>query len=249
MPSVGTESPERSHVSTAASAHTGRDGRVSADRYWVAAFVRALVALAAGCWITFTAEHSARVGLGVYGGFAALSGIIIVYSAFLLRDSVARWLFVAQGLLGLVMGIAALALMGQGLGVFLYGVSVWALLTGFTELYCGWRGRRREAAARDWMVTGGITVILAIVFVLIPPDALTAVGLFGAYAVVIAVYLGIGAFTLKFGLAHEALEKAHPIASEAAPVRPASEPAKPAPRSVPGSTDDTAPENATENHA
>ena len=183
-------------MSTVASA------RVSPDRYWVVALVRAVVALIAGGFVTFDPEHSARVGLLVFGSFALVEGIVVGVGGVLVKDALSRWLFVGQGALGAIVGIAALALNGAGLGVLLYGVSVWALLTGFAELYCGLRTRHRADAARDWMVIGGLTVILAIVFLVIPPDSLLAVGLFGAYAVIVGVYVGIGAFTLKFGLAH-----------------------------------------------
>ena len=57
-------------------------------------------------------------------------------------------------------------------------------------------------AGRDWLVTGAMTAVLAVIFLLIPADVVLAVGLFGAYAVVIGVYLGIGAFTLKWGTQH-----------------------------------------------
>jgi uncharacterized membrane protein HdeD (DUF308 family) len=187
---------ERSHVSTVASA------RLSPEHYWVAALVRAIVALLAGGFVTFDPEHSARVGLLVFGSYALVEGVVVGLGGLLLKDALNRWLFVAQGALGVIVGVAALVLNGAGLGVLLYGVSVWALLTGFAELYCGLRSRRRVDVARDWTVIGGLTVILAIVFLVIPPDSLLTVGLFGAYAVIVGVYVGIGAFTLKFGLAH-----------------------------------------------
>lgn len=180
---------------------TAASSRVSPDRYWVVALVRAVVALVAGGFITFDPEHSARVGLLVFGSYALVEGVVVGIGGLLLKDALTKWLFVAQGALGVVVGIAALVLNGAGLGALLYGVSVWALLTGFAEFYCGWRARRRFDASRDWMVIGGLTVILAVVFLVIPPDSLLAVGLFGAYAVIVGVYVGIGAFTIKFGLA------------------------------------------------
>jgi uncharacterized membrane protein HdeD (DUF308 family) len=177
--------------------------RVGPDRTWVVALVRAIVALLAGGFVTFDPEHSARVGLLVFGSFALLTGIVVGVGAFVQKDALTKWLFVSQGALGVVIGTAALVLNGAGLAALLYGVSVWALLTGFAELYCGLRNRHRSASARDWMIVGALTVILALVFLFIPPDSLLAVGLFGAYAVIVGVYVGIGAFTLKFGLAHE----------------------------------------------
>ena len=181
---------------------TAASPRVSPDRYWVVALVRAIVALVAGDFVTFDPDHSAHIGMIVFGSFALLEGIVIGAGALLLEDAFTKWLFVAQGALGVVVGAAALALNGAGLGALLYGVSVWAALTGFAELYCGVRTRGRSESSRDWILVGTLTAVLALVFLVIPPDSVLAVGLFGAYAVIVGVYVGIGAFTLKFGLAH-----------------------------------------------
>ncbi|QDZ15426.1 HdeD family acid-resistance protein [Humibacter ginsenosidimutans] len=191
---------------------TAAPERVSPDRYWIVALVRAVVALIAGGFVTFDADHSPHVGLLVFGAFTLLGGIVVGVGGLLLKDAMVKWLFVAQGAFGVVVGVAALALHGTGLGVLLYGVSVWAALTGFAELYSGLRSRHRSDSARDWMVVGGLTAVLALVFLAIPPDSVLAVGLFGAYAVIVGVYLGIGAFTLKFGLSHGEAE--HENASE-----------------------------------
>jgi uncharacterized membrane protein HdeD (DUF308 family) len=185
---------------------TAAPERVSPDRTWIVALVRAIVALAAGGFVTFDPDHSPHIGLIVFGLFALLSGIVVGVGGLLVRDRFVTWMFVAQGAFGVVVGVAALALHGAGLGVLLYGVSVWAALTGFAELYSGLRSRHRSDSARDWMVVGALTAILALVFLVIPPDSVLAVGLFGAYAVIVGVYLGIGAFTLKFGLAHGAAD-------------------------------------------
>ena len=57
------------------------------------------------------------------------------------------------------------------------------------------------AAARDWIAVGALTALLAIVFLLLPPDAVTAVGLLGGYLVIVGVYLIIGGFSLKWAAA------------------------------------------------
>ncbi len=168
----------------------------------MAALARAVVALVAGGVITFDPEHSARVGMLVFGAYALIEGVVVGASGALVRDSLTRWLFVAQGAFGVLVGVAALTLNGSGLGVLLGGVTFWAALTGAAEAYCGFRARGRLGLARDWMTVGGLTLILMIVYLLIPPDSVLAVGLFGAYAVVVGVYVAIGAFTLKFGLVH-----------------------------------------------
>lgn len=167
-------------------------------RYWLLPLVRAVVALVPAIAITFTANHTAAGGLLAFGGFAAVSGLALALLGWSgLRGSV-RTAFVVQGVVGIIAGILALLTHNGGLGYFLYLVSVWALVTGFLELTSGIRLRRQSPAARDWMVAGGATVVLAVAFLLLPAEPVTAVGLLGAYLVVLGVYLGIAGLSLKW---------------------------------------------------
>ncbi|MGO4301840.1 DUF308 domain-containing protein [Leifsonia sp. RAF41] len=169
------------------------------NRYWVVPAVRAVVALAAAAVITFTRDaHTAAFGLIVFGVFALVDGLATgVLSWLLAGRRLTRTLFAVQGVIGVIAGVVALALSGGGLGLYLYLVTVWAALTGFLELYNGIRERGRDAAARDWLITGAITAVLALALLFAPADAILAIGLFGAWAVIVGVFQGIGAVTLR----------------------------------------------------
>ena len=169
------------------------------SRYWVVPAVRAVIALIAAVVVTFTqGAHTPVFGLVVFGCFAIADGIATAVLTFVLGPrSLTRTLFVIQGAIGVVAGVLALTLASSGLGLFLYLVTVWGALTGFLELYSGLRDRGRDAAARDWLVTGALTAVLALVLLLVPADALLAVGLFGAWAVIVGVFQGIGAVSLR----------------------------------------------------
>ncbi|WP_431219554.1 DUF308 domain-containing protein [Leifsonia xyli] len=169
------------------------------NRYWVVPAIRAVVALAAGALITFTRDaHTAAFGLVVFGAFAVIDGLATGILSWLFAGRrLTRTLFALQGAIGLVAGVLALVLSGSGLGLFLYLVTVWAALTGFLELYNGIRERSRDAAARDWLTTGALTALLALVLLFVPADAVLAIGLFGAWAIVVGVFQGIGAATLR----------------------------------------------------
>jgi uncharacterized membrane protein HdeD (DUF308 family) len=158
-----------------------------------------VAALAAGAIITFTRDsHTAAFGLVVFGVFALVDGLATGILTWLFAGRrPTRTLFAVQGAIGVVAGALAIALSGAGLGIFLYLVTVWAALTGFLELYSGIRERSRDAAARDWLITGAITAVLALVLLFAPADAILAIGLFGAWAVIVGVFQGIGAVTLR----------------------------------------------------
>jgi uncharacterized membrane protein HdeD (DUF308 family) len=173
------------------------------SRYWTGPVVRAVLALIPAVVITFTPDHSAEFGLITFGAFAVLSGSAVAILGWrTLADGVFRTLFLIQGLVGVVLGVVALGFHGGGLGFFLYLVSVWAAVTGFLELYSGIRLRSRDAApARDWLVVGGATALLALAFLLLPPHAVVSVGLFGAYLVMLGVFLVIAGLSLKWSTA------------------------------------------------
>lgn len=169
------------------------------SRYWIVPAVRAAIALVTAVVVTFTqGAHTPVFGLIVFGCFAIADGIATAALTFLFGPrTLTRTLFVIQGVVGVVAGALALALASSGLGLFLYLVTVWGALTGFLELYSGLRDRARDAAARDWVITGALTAVLALVLLLVPADALLAVGLFGAWAVIVGVFQGIGAVSLR----------------------------------------------------
>ena len=190
---------------------------------WVVPALRAIVALIVGFAITFTPAHSATFGLVAFGLFAVVEGAIVGAGALGDRtERRSRGLFVVQGILTVIAGIAALVLPEGGVHYFVWVVSAWAVVTGALELVSGIRARGRGAAARDWMILGGLTLVLAVAFLLVPPDysqtlggieqikgELTAsvvlVGMFGAWAIVAGVLLGIAAVSARAPRAPRAL--------------------------------------------
>ena len=171
---------------------------VIGTRYWTVPVARAIVAFVPAAVITFNADHSAEFGLLVFGAFALVSGLVTgLLSWKNVTDRRDRSIFAIQGAVGVLAGVLALALNAGGLGFFLYIVSVWAAVTGFLELYTGIRVRGRGQVARDWLIVGALTAVLALVFLLLPPHAVVAVGLFGAYLVITGVYLVIAGVSLS----------------------------------------------------
>jgi len=183
---------------------------------WVAPLARALPALALGLVITFTAEHSAGFGLICFGVFAVVTGAVLLASA-LRADRAIRGVVLAQGVVTALAGVAALVLRDGGFSALVAVVSGWAILAGALETVDGIRFRRARAAARDWLVTGVLTIVLGLVVLLVPQGyadpyavddkgtvisgTVTAdillVGIIGAWAVLVGVQLAIAAVSLR----------------------------------------------------
>jgi len=175
--------------------------------------LRAVPAAVVALVITFSADHSAYLGLIALGTFAVVTGVIVVVGA--VRGAYPRGPFGLQGGLLIVGGTVALVFNDAGLPFLLVLTSVLLGVTGVIELVTGLRSRVQVAGAHDWIFMGGFSTLFAAAVLLVPTDLvdvisipgkdvppLTAstmvVGLLGAYAAIAAVYLVIAGLSLKW---------------------------------------------------
>lgn len=174
--------------------------------------LRAGFAALAAAMITFSADHSAQLGLSVFSGFAIASALVLILAAWLTYPSGQRAPIVTQAIFTLVAGMVA-GLGGFRTPVMLFSVLIaWALITGFVEAITGWRSSRpRTPDARDALTIGLITMLLGLVLIAVTffqpqpysveghdfvlTSTIIAVGIFGGYAAVIAVFLAIAGFS------------------------------------------------------
>lgn len=177
-------------------------------------FARAAFAALAAVMITFSADHSAALGLAVFSGWAIATALIHFLSAWLVYPRGERPLPLVLGALtvaaGMVAGIPPL----RSVTMYFVLVIAWALATGITELVGGLVHRRRgDDGARDSILIGSFGVALGLGLLLVNPaysldffiaDAgqwftlsgiTIGVGLFGAYAAFVAVFLVIAALS------------------------------------------------------
>ncbi len=168
---------------------------------WFAPIVRALPAVAAGLTITFTADHSSAVGLVMLAVFGLGSATVLLVTALRLpRADALAGLHRPLALLAATVGaLAVIVLVAEviSLPVLLLLVGGYAVLAGAFELVWGIRHRGRSGFARDAIVIGTGTLALALVLAFVG-DPVSAVGFFGAYAVILGVYLVIAGLSLKW---------------------------------------------------
>lgn len=166
---------------------------------WVAPMLRAVPALVVGLAITFTADHSPLLGLVMLGAFGLASAAALATTGLRLPRAepvrqLHRGLAIIAGAIG-ALALVGAATMGGGLPLLLLLVGGYAVLAGAFELVWGIRHRGRSPLARDAVVIGIGTLALAIVLALVG-DPVSAVGFFGAYAVVLGVFLLIAGFSV-----------------------------------------------------
>lgn len=170
---------------------------------------RALMAAVAAVMITFSPDHSAAVGLSVFGGFAIVTSLVLIVAAIVVHRAGRRWPAVLMGAITLVLGMAASIPAWRTDALFFVLVITWAASTGLVELIWGIRSRGQEGA-RDAITIGALGLLLALLLLVIPvgfvqnyavegqafslTGIIIGVGLFGGYAAIVAVFLGIAGF-------------------------------------------------------
>ncbi len=176
---------------------------------------RALFAAVAAIMITFSADHSAEVGLAVFSGWAVATGLVLLLGAGLAHPRGRRALPVLVGVLTMLAGMIG-GLPGiRSTTLFFALVITWALATGIAEAAFGIRGLRTGVPdSRDAVLIGAFTIALGVGLLVVDPAyrldyvidgagsfALTGiaigVGIFGGYAALVAVFLGIAGFSPK----------------------------------------------------
>lgn len=175
---------------------------------------RALLAALAAIMITFSADHSAPVGLAVFSGFAIATALVFFVAAWLVFGAGERTPAILLGIVALVAGMITGLPPLRTTTLFFVVVIAWAAVSGLIELIAGLRARRAgDPFGRDAILIGAITLGLAVALLLVNPAysleyfikeagasfTLTGitigVGLFGGYAAIVAVVLGIAGFS------------------------------------------------------
>ncbi|MCU1570291.1 MAG: hypothetical protein JWR33_1032 [Naasia sp.] len=172
-------------------------------RDWTLPVLRGLLAGILALVITFSADHTPAFGLGIWGSYALLQGLMVLHAV--PRSSEARGsdsaaaLGLASGIVGLASGVAAgavvIAAPGAALSVLVPLIAVSAAVLGGIEVAAGIRS---GPAGRDAVTVGGATVLLAALLAFVPAGPVVWVGLLGAYGAVVAVFLLIAGLSLKW---------------------------------------------------
>ena len=194
--------------------HSAASASAPAALVRAAVLLRALPLIVVGLIITFTADHSTAIGFVMLSVLGLASGASLGLGALRLpsRDAL-RALHLGLATLAVIVGVLSLALSSRSLGFLLLLVGAYAAFGGVGELVWGIRRRGVHPFARDAIVVGGATALLALVTALIG-DPVSAVGFLGAYAIIVGVFLVIAGLSISAPAPDTAADTAADTASE-----------------------------------
>lgn len=178
--------------------------------------LRAAITAVAALIVTFAQERTGEFALLVFSMFALALAVLFFAESIWVRPKQGNVVPRVLGALHLLAGSLAQLLDATPDVAFHWVLIGWAAATGAFELAVGVAGARRGAAAgdgRDRIVVGALTLILAVVSLVVSPGyaldyfieeagqsftltgTIVGVGLFGGWAAIVAVFLGIGAMS------------------------------------------------------
>lgn len=192
------------HAVSTIEQHDGQAPSTSSDRpVWQLAAARAVPSVAVGVAVTFLQLHNAAVGLVTFSVLALGTGVAMLAMRRAVYAPVRTFPIVA-GVAGVVAGVAAaaFAIAAPSPLAFKILVAAWALVSGLAEGRAWWTMRATtDAPARrivsDWRFVAASTVLIAVVFALLPTHEVVLVGLVGAYAIVVGVFHAIAALSAR----------------------------------------------------
>ena len=159
-----------------------------------ARLLRAAVLLIAGIVIAFTATLHSDPVFDRWVLFASLLaiGITTVVEFFALRATPASWLVATRATLALV-AAAAILVSNSAFDTSLV-LAVWAATSVIIAVVRVTQGSQSRGVAVPSAFLSGVLAVLVLVF---RDDLIAVIGLFGAYAIVRGVFLGISAFDTR----------------------------------------------------
>ncbi len=157
--------------------------------------VIAVVALIPGLGITFIPDHTAATGLLIFGVWALVAGVATFWMLGRLpaeQRSQGRQL--AWGITALF-GLVALVTLGLGqTGAMHLLIGAWGAVFGAVGLLA-WRVARTGQQHTEAPFVSLLTLVFGVAQLLMPPNSVVNVGLFGAYLAILGVWTGIGALS------------------------------------------------------
>ena len=165
-------------------------------QHWWTVALRGLFALVFGVGIVVWPGKTLVALAQLFGAYALADGILAVIEAvWAARWQMRWWPFLAEGAVGIALGVPTMVWPRIPLFGLLYIIAVWAVLTGVFEIIAAALLRRVMAGVWLLALSGAGSVLLGALLVAFPgAGVLTVVWLIAAYA------LAFGALLLRIAL-------------------------------------------------
>jgi uncharacterized membrane protein HdeD (DUF308 family) len=148
----------------------------AAARHWWILLLRGILAVILGALALSVPGVTALALALIFGAYALIDGIVAIAAAVRMSRTAGQWgWLLAEGVLGVLFGIAAMTFPGITLLLLVYIVAGWAIVTGVTAITTAWRLRAEIKGEWLWIAVGALSVIFGVCVAFEPAAGLFAV--------------------------------------------------------------------------
>jgi uncharacterized membrane protein HdeD (DUF308 family) len=168
--------------------------------HWYIPLIRGLIAVLFGVIVLIHPVAAVATFVLLFGAFVFADGIVTLVTAlrFAHPDTGRWWWMLAQGIVGILAGLVAFFWPISAAWALAILVAAWAFTTGILELGAATRLRRDVPGEIFLGISGVLSILLGIAFVILPGAALfTLVFVVGLYAIVTGVSLVVLSIRLR----------------------------------------------------
>jgi uncharacterized membrane protein HdeD (DUF308 family) len=165
---------------------------------WTALLWRGIIAIALGLLVWSRPGISLKLMILAFGLWALIDGIVATWLAFEDRPQQSWGWMLLDGIIGIVIGLIALARPGATALALLFLIAIWAVLRGILEIVVAISLRKEVKGEWRLLVAGIISIVFgAIVFSRPGAGLLAVVWIIGFYAVLYGIMTVMLAFKAR----------------------------------------------------
>ena len=168
--------------------------------HWWALALRSAIAILFGLAALLRPGIAVEALILLFGAYALVDGVFSIVGVFRsTRGGTPRWLLFIEGVVSILAGLIAFALLGLTAFLLLYLIAAWAIVTGISEIARAIRLRKEISGEWALIVGGAFSVFFGVILAVVGSVAglLSLVWLIGIYAVAFGIMLLIAGFRLR----------------------------------------------------
>ena len=178
--------------------HAAEVWLVDMRQAWSILLARAVFAVAFGLVALIWPTITLLILAWAFGIYAIIDGTIQIIDGIRRRDRPRWWIGLLLGLLELAAGVLALIWPGISAVALAMVIGVWALVTGFIEIFSAIRQRREQRRPGLLLLVGLVSVVAGVVILTWPVHGAVALAaLVGGFAMVYGILLAVLALRLR----------------------------------------------------
>lgn len=157
------------------------NGEIVGIRNWWSLALRGIAAVLFGLVVFIWPGITLEALIILFGAFSFLGGVFAIFSAIRTHGG---WILITQGILGILIGLAALYFPLQLLAILLAVLAVWAVISGGLELLVALRLAHIGPGRGLLIIDGLLSLLFGVLLMVWPITGMVAIiWLVGAYAI------------------------------------------------------------------